>query len=82
MNRSPSKVTLPFSFRRAAKGQRQKSKAPLESMCWDDDTPRRLWSEDGYVMVAAMPKLTDDRGTVRLPSSPHHQRMLISLFAG
>jgi hypothetical protein len=35
-------------------------------MCWDDDTPRRLWSEDGYVLVATFPKLTDESGTVSL----------------
>jgi hypothetical protein len=39
-------------------------------MHWNDDVPRRLWSEDGYIMVATMPKLTDKLSTVRLLSSP------------
>jgi hypothetical protein len=70
MNLPPSEVTIPFNFRRAAKRLRQKQKV-FDPMCWDDDTPRRLFSEDGYVMVATMPKLTDDRGTVR-PFPPHY----------
>lgn len=35
-------------------------------MTWKDDMPRKLLSEDGYVLVATMPKLTDERGTVCL----------------
>jgi len=33
-------------------------------MIWDDDTPRKLLSEDGFVMVVSMPRLTGERGTV------------------
>ena len=71
-----SSVQIPFNFRLAAQRKRQKYKAPLPLMCWDDDTPRRLWSEDGYVMVATMPKLTGSAGTIcHLP--PHIGRMLM-----
>lgn len=70
MNLFPSKVTIPFNFHRAAKRQPQEQKTPFDLMCWDDDTPRKLLSEDGYIMVATMPRLTDDRGTVR-PLPPH-----------
>ena len=64
-----SKVTIPFNFCCAAKRLPQEWKTPFDLMCWDDDTPHRLWSEDGYVLVAMMPKLTDDHGTVHpLPS--------------
>src|SRR6266704_5674127 len=62
---------LPFNFRRASRNQPQLPGPSLEPMIWDDDTPRRLWSEDGYIMVASMPRLTDNRGTVcSLP--PHY----------
>jgi hypothetical protein len=40
-------------------------------MIWDDNTPRKLLSEDGYVMVATMPSLTDDHGTV-CPITHHY----------
>ncbi|KIL55190.1 hypothetical protein M378DRAFT_181943 [Amanita muscaria Koide BX008] len=30
---------------------------------WDDDTLHKLWSEDGFIMVATMPRLTDVGGT-------------------
>ena len=77
-----SKVIIPFNFGRAAKRQLQERKAPFPLMCWDDDIPRKLWSEDGHIMVATMPKLTDSRGTVRPLSSPPPSRTLMSRFAG
>jgi hypothetical protein len=33
-------------------------------MTWDDETPRKLLSEDGYIMVASLPCFTKERGTV------------------
>jgi hypothetical protein len=61
-----SLVTVPFNFRRAAKGQKQLG-PPLEPMIWDDETPRKLLSEDEYIMVAYVPSLTNDLGTVSSP---------------
>jgi hypothetical protein len=40
-------------------------------MIWEDDTPRKLLSEDGYVMVATMPRLMDNRGTVSSLPPPY-----------
>ena len=34
-------------------------------MDWQDDMPQKLISEDGYVMVASFPKLTNEAGMVR-----------------
>jgi hypothetical protein len=50
-----SQVTVPFNFRRAASFRPQN--LPSEVMIWEDNTPRKLLSEDGYIMVATMPKL-------------------------
>ena len=51
-------------------------------MCWDDDIPRRLYSEDGYVLVATIPKLTDKSGTVSpLPPCLSQKRLMLT-FAG
>jgi hypothetical protein len=64
-----SKVTLPFNFLRAAHFKPQTVDPPSETMVWEDDTPRKLLSEDGYIMVATTPKLMDDLGTVNIFSS-------------
>ena len=72
---------IPFNFRLAAQKRRQKHKVPFDPMCWNDDVPRRLWSEDGYLMVATFPKLTDNLGTVS--HLPHHlSRTLIPTCVG
>jgi hypothetical protein len=68
-----SQVTVPFNFRRAAYFQPQACDPPTEPMIWEDDTPRKLLSEDGYVMVATMPRLMDDRGTVSSLPPRYHQ---------
>jgi hypothetical protein len=60
----PTQVKVPFNFERAANHKAQLSPNSLAAMTWDDDIPRKLVSEDGYVMVATMPKLTGRRGTV------------------
>jgi hypothetical protein len=59
-----SLVTIPFNFKRAALFQPQTWVPPSETMVWDDDTPRRLLSQDGYMMVVTMPKLIGESGTV------------------
>jgi hypothetical protein len=42
-------------------------------MVWDDDTPRKLISEDGFNLVASFPGFTSQRGTVCfLSSNPNH----------
>jgi hypothetical protein len=58
---------VPFNFRRASRNRPQVPRPPLEPMIWDDDTPRKLLSEDNYTLVATMPRLMDDRGTVCSP---------------
>ncbi len=44
--------------------QAQLRRLPFAPMVWDDDTPRQLFSEDGYSMVVSMPKLMGRQGTV------------------
>jgi hypothetical protein len=58
-------VVLPFKFVRACRKQRQEGQA-LQPIVWDDDTPRKVFSEDGYIMVATMPNLMGAGGTVSI----------------
>ncbi len=58
-------MTVPFNFLRASKNQCQTASCSLQPMVWDDDVPRKLRSEDGYIMVAMLPRLTGYSGTVR-----------------
>ena len=60
---------IPFNFSLATQKKAQKHEVPFDLMYWKDDIPRHLWSEDGYIMVATMPKLTDKLSTVRQPAS-------------
>jgi hypothetical protein len=57
-------VVVPFNFRRASQFLPQHRDIPLDVMTWDDDVPRKLFSEDGFIMVASIPRLTNERGTV------------------
>ena len=57
-------MRIPFNFKNEARGRAQKKGVTWEAMDWQDDTPRKLISEDGYVMVASFPKITDKAGTV------------------
>jgi hypothetical protein len=55
-------VILPYEFVRACRKQKQKGQA-LEPIVWDDSTPRKVFSEDGYVLFATMPNLMGPGGT-------------------
>ena len=57
-------VTLLLNFRQASKYQAQLRGPPLKAMVWNDDTPRKLFSEDGFLMVISMPRLMGTDGTV------------------
>jgi hypothetical protein len=57
-------VVIPFNFTRAAQGKKQRAGINLPELEWNDDVPRKLFSEDGYVLVSSWPKFTDEAGTV------------------
>ena len=63
----PEPVTFPIDFRRAANKKKQLEGTPdFPETTWEDNTPRKGLSSDGYGLVAYVPRVLGLQGTVSI----------------